>query len=87
MSALIQSTTTGAPDHDQETQDPAPQREGAIQAAEEMTAKHRSAWVAIGLLALILWASQPPRRRYATVTVGDPETNEVLATSEGWVSY
>lgn len=52
-----------------------------------MTAKHRGAWVALGLLALILWANRASRRRYATVSIGDPETDEVLSTSEGWVHY
>lgn len=51
-----------------------------------MTAKTRGAWIVVGLLALIVWAHQPPRRRYATVSIGDPETGEVLATSEGWIA-
>lgn len=83
MSASTPSITSTEGHHDQ-AQDPAPQSERTVQAAQEVSRAPRiktAAWVALGVLALLILTAPPRRRPRLVIDVYDQDGN-LEASSE-----
>lgn len=82
MSASTPSTTSTEGHHDQ-AQDPAPQSQRAIQAAQKVIRAPRikpAAWVALGVLALLLLAAPEKRRPRMVIDIYDEDGTFVTSS-------